>query len=760
MDYSDQHIDYISPAAAEPETVYKTNRDLNLAHRLIEETGCNLFLTGRAGTGKTTFLRHLRKTSSKRMVVLAPTGVAAINAEGSTIHSFFQLSFSPFIPGKGFISSDRRNFNFSRTKKRIIAALDLLVIDEISMVRPDVLDAIDSVLRRYRDPGRPFGGVQLLLIGDLRQLAPVVRDDEWQHLSPYYSSPYFFESHALRESGYMAIELSTIYRQTDSRFIDILNAIRDGYPDAGVLQTLNSRYIPNFTPDEKDGYIRLTTHNWKADEVNFRNLAKLPGDSVTFEARISGNFPDSSYPAEQLLVLKPGAKVMFIKNDSGEERKFFNGMLGTISAINEDTVTVIPDNGAPPVVAERMEWENTRFEVDPDTAEITTVTDGVFSQLPLRLAWAITIHKSQGLTFDRAIVDAQSSFAPGQTYVALSRCRSLEGLVLEQPLSISSVITDGKVNSFIAAAESLRPDDDKISRMSAEFLRTSLADLFSFRTIRYSFDEYYRYIREYVLPIYGEYVEPFLRAEKIMKEEVEAVGDRFVALYASGPIDPDRLPEERAYLDKIRSGCRYFYDKLNSVLRIVDGVEVSLGNDAYVQRLTNTYDAIMFMLRMRMFLLSELAEEDFSIRSYTNAKAHAAIRTTEKSAEKQKTRKVTKEKKQKGQKKPVGYSRLESLKLLKQGMTIEDIAEARSLTPSTISNHLVSFFPDPEAGERKFETPLTLEDILTTEQIERCRQEYHPDESATSLIERLKDDIPSYRVMIYVQWMRLKPGHE
>lgn len=731
MNYSTSDIDYLNAdLVSEPETVYQTNRDLNLARHLMEETACNLFLTGKAGTGKTTFLHHLRQTSFKRIVVLAPTGVAAINAGGATIHSFFQLSFAPFIPGQGFINKDKWRFNFNRSKRRIIAAMDLLVIDEVSMVRPDVLDAIDDLLRRMRNSRLPFGGVQLLLIGDLRQLAPVVREDEWKYLQPYYASPYFFESHALKAAGFLTIELSTIYRQTDRCFIDILNAIREGLLTKEILDDINSRYIPDFTPSEGHHYIRLTTHNRLADEINDSNMARLPGPERVFEAVVQGNFPESSYPADKTLLLKVGAKVMFIKNDRGENRRFYNGMIGTVSQIEDDNVTIIPEEGGEPIVAEAMEWENVRYETDPETSEITTVTDGTFRQLPLRLAWAITIHKSQGLTFERAIVDVESAFAPGQAYVALSRCRSVDSLILGRPLSWSSVITDSTVNNFISEAGKYPPDENLVQTMRAEFLRFCLAELFDFRPIRITFDEFYRYIREYVVPVYPEYYAPFSEADKILRERIIPVSERFASLYASNPIDPEAIVENRAFIDKIRSGCRYFLEALGNVADAVEGVNVKLTNTTYVQRLTNAYDAVSFLLRIKQYILKSMSETDFSVSAYGTAKAVAVFKSdpdmtpvSKKSTGRSHSSGVSpkgaprkeKEPLEKGhkfsktklpkEKRTLGYSRSRSLEIFRQLKNIPEVATERGLVPNTIASHLAYYIAKGDLDPMEIYTP-------------------------------------------------------
>ena len=395
------------------------NKELRNAWEFAEHTGISIFLTGKAGTGKTTFLKALKEHSSKRIIVVAPTGVAAINAGGVTIHSFFQLPLSPYVPGTTF--KDR--YDFGKEKRRIIRTLDMLVIDEISMVRSDLLDAIDNVLRRYRDPTRPFGGVQLLMIGDLHQLTPVVTPRDEELLRPYYDTPYFFGSHALQQTSYVTIQLTHVYRQQDQAFIDILNHVRDGVPTAEDLARLNARCKPMFIPKAEEGYIRLTTHNRMADSYNDNELHKLPGKRYVFKAEIEKEFPESSYPADVNLELKQGAQVMFIKNDPSPSHLYYNGRIGHVVGFEEGKIVVKCPGDDYTISVEPAEWENTRYAINEETKVIEPQVLGIFWQYPLRLAWAITIHKSQGLTFEHAIIDASASFASGQVYVALSRCK-------------------------------------------------------------------------------------------------------------------------------------------------------------------------------------------------------------------------------------------------------------------------------------------------------------------------------------------------
>jgi hypothetical protein len=425
----------------------------DMAERYVKATGRSVFLTGKAGTGKTTFLKYITQTTSKRFVVLAPTGVAAINAGGSTIHSFFQLPLCPYLPDvKELVTEYQMPEKYRSLRKeriKIIRTLDLLVIDEISMVRADLLDAVDMTLRKYRHSDKPFGGVQLLMIGDAQQLSPVVKDDERQHLSQVYQSPYFFHSKALQKVPYITIELQKVHRQQDQEFVNILNGIRENKPSDEILHALNSRVRAY---EDCDDVIRLTTHNAQANKINTMKLDELPGEVRTFEADINGEFPENSYPADEVLSLKVGAQVMFIRNDS--EAGFYNGKIGKVTDINDRGVVMVTDSDGQTIVVNPAEWTNSQYVLNEESGEIEQSIVGTFRQLPLRVAWAITIHKSQGLTFDKVIIDAGAAFAFGQVYVALSRCRTLEGISLDSPIRASSIYSDSNIadfNDFIQA---------------------------------------------------------------------------------------------------------------------------------------------------------------------------------------------------------------------------------------------------------------------------------------------------------------------
>ena len=422
--------------------------------RLVQQTNQNVFLTGKAGTGKTTLLRNICNNTWKRFAIVAPTGVAAINAGGSTIHSFFNLFPLTFLP-YGEIPHARsvryetawtlsRNLKLKSERIKIIQNLDLLIIDEISMVRCDLLDALDVILRKYRHSNLPFGGLQLLLCGDLFQLPPVVKDTEAKYLAQHYPSFYFFESKALKQAGYVPVELKTVHRQTDPEFLAILNQVRDGHLDRQSAERLHERFNLLLAENPPDGYITLTSHVGQADRINQERLERLDGKKKTFKAHIDGNFPKSLYPADEVLELKVGAQVMFIKNN--RDLNFFNGKIGWVDAFDAETGTIRVRCDDEEIIDVPQEvWEHQEYGFDQQKNALTKDTVGRFFQFPLKLAWAITIHKGQGLTFDRAVIDAGNSFASGQVYVALSRCRTLDGLVLRSRIDSGEQLTDDLV---------------------------------------------------------------------------------------------------------------------------------------------------------------------------------------------------------------------------------------------------------------------------------------------------------------------------
>ena len=448
-----------------------------MAERYVNCTGRSVFLTGKAGTGKTTFLKYIAQSTMKRFVILAPTGVAAINAGGSTIHSFFQLPLCPYLPDVPELVTEyqtpEKYRSLKKERQKIIRTLDLLIIDEISMVRADLLDAVDATLRRYRHNDLPFGGVQLLMIGDAQQLSPVVKEHERPFMEKVYPSPYFFYSKALQKLNYITIELQTVYRQKDAAFLELLNAVRENRVNQDVLNALNSRLHAY----EDDGRtIRLTTHNSQADGVNSRMLEGLPGKLHHFEADVEGEFPENIYPADYVLSLKEGTQVMFVRNDP--DGQYYNGKIGKVVSIKSNgAVEVEGVGGGDSIWVSPVEWENIQYELNED-GEIVPVVVGKYRQLPLRIAWAITIHKSQGLTFDRVIIDASAAFAFGQVYVALSRCRSLEGISLESPVRYSGICSDVHVAAFNDAIPSADSVISALDREERGYYFDMLCELF------------------------------------------------------------------------------------------------------------------------------------------------------------------------------------------------------------------------------------------------------------------------------------------
>lgn len=602
---------------------YSSNPELELAYQFVVQTGTHVFLTGKAGTGKTTFLKRLRAEAPKRMVVVAPTGVAAINAGGVTIHSFFQLPLSPYVPGMQFSESGRKQYTFSKEKKKILRSLDLLVIDEISMVRADLLDAIDSVLRRYKDHTRPFGGVQLLMIGDLQQLSPVVKDSEEQLLKPHYETFYFFGSHALAQSNYVTIELKTIYRQTDSRFVGMLNAIRERNVSKALLAELNSRYIPNFKAEESDGYIRLTTHNHTAQQFNEQQLEALLTKAYTFQAEIKGNFNEALYPADATLRLKQGAQVMFIRNDDSGQGRYYNGKIGHVQMVTGGGVVVRCDDDGMTFGVDPCEWTNSRYVLDEQTKQIREEVEGTFRQYPLRLAWAITIHKSQGLTFEKAVIDASASFAHGQVYVALSRCKSLQGMVLASPVKESAIIGDSKVDEFMHNGASLtREATDRLPQLQHEYYGKLLNELFDFKQLGTDYAVVLRLLDEYFYRLYPALLEQFRNGNALIKEQLEAVADKFrqqyTALMQQMP-DYDRNPFLQ---ERIGKAAAYFHQKLDELLlELLKTTKLETDN----QTLRKRMDEAVFNLRESFYLKRELmnhfTKHSFHANDYLQAKA-------------------------------------------------------------------------------------------------------------------------------------------
>ena len=594
------------------------NNELRTAWDFVESTGRSIFLTGKAGTGKTTFLKTIMEHSRKRPIVVAPTGVAAINAGGVTIHSFFQLPFSPYVPGAKVESK----FDFGKEKRKIIASSDLLIIDEISMVRADLLDAIDAVLRRFREHGQPFGGMQLLMIGDLAQLTPVVTPEDERMLKPYYDTPYFFGSKALQQIDYVTIQLTHVYRQQDESFIALLNEIREGHPSAEALSKLNSRSLtPGPSPKgEGSGYIRLTTHNNLANFYNESELQKLPGRSYQYRAEVKGTFPEYSYPTAETLVLKEGAQVMFVKNDPSGEHNYYNGRIGRVMEASENRLTVYCEGDAEAIEVEPLEWENMRYTLNEQTREIESEVQGTFKQLPLRLAWAITIHKSQGLTFDRAIIDANQSFAPGQVYVALSRCRTLEGLVLASPLEPRAVINDERVDSYIAQQESeAERSIQQLPMLKQEYERYLLMQLFDFRAVIDLQESMVRIFAEFFYHSHASLKQLHDQTLLDLRQRVLEVAVKWQQKIQTMPIESLR---DADFLDRVKRSAEYFANQLRDILTkpIELSVKVETNNKQASRRLNNALPDLKQAWLARRYLLVKMAEKGYTVDNYLHEK--------------------------------------------------------------------------------------------------------------------------------------------
>jgi hypothetical protein len=567
------------------------NPQLQLAFDFVEQTNINLFLTGKAGTGKTTFLRNLKTISPKRMIVVAPTGVAAINAGGVTIHSFFQMHFGPHIPEQGThqerIPGDSqksafdRSQRFSREKINIMRSLDLLVIDEISMVRADLLDAIDEVLRRFKDRSKPFGGVQLLMIGDLQQLAPVAKDDEWEILRPYYDTIFFFGSRALQKTDFTTIELKHIYRQSDDFFISLLNKVRDNQINKQTLDDLNKRYIPGFNPGNNEGYITLTTHNYQSQAINETKLKQLKNHAHRFMATVEGEFPDYSYPTDFELVLKEGAQVMFVKNDISREKLFYNGKIGKITRIDDDIIYVKCDGDYDVIPVEPAEWQNSKYTINEETKEITETPVGSFTQYPLKLAWAITIHKSQGLTFEKAIIDANSAFAHGQVYVALSRCKTFEGMVLSSPISEAGIKSDVSVKGFSTEAELKQPGEKELIASKIAYQQTLLVELLDFSLIQRRFFHCQKLIKENSNVLMPVLAETFSGMHNVMSNELIAVSDKFKPQIGNFLSVQPMIETNEALQERIKKASAYFAEKTDQhICKVLQNIDIETDNKA------------------------------------------------------------------------------------------------------------------------------------------------------------------------------------
>ncbi len=696
------------------------------ASRFINNTNRHVFLTGKAGTGKTTFLRAIREYTHKNTIVAAPTGIAAINAGGVTLHSLLQLPFGAFLPTNKLPENESittqlntpaslsSRLQMHQNRRRMLQEMELLIIDEVSMLRADLLDAIDLTLRLVRRAkNKPFGGVQILFIGDLYQLPPVVKEDEWSYLKNHYITSFFFDALALRNNPPVYIELQTVYRQVDDFFINLLNHFRDHCVTSEDINLLNTRYDPGFQLKENPGYILLTTHNWKADKINKEALDALPAAVVSFDAEIEGEFTDSQYPVEFQLNLKEGAQVMFIKNDPSGEQQFFNGKIGTIASLEEDRIEVEFPDGSPSAIVTRYTWENKKFALSGETNEILETVTGTFSHYPLKLAWAITVHKSQGLTFEKAIIDVAGAFAPGQIYVALSRLVTLEGLVLTSRVPQYGPEQDQSLETYVSSKKSEKGIDETLEMETQRYVKESSIDAFSFgpmlNKVQYYCETYSKDEKRSAKQLF----KPWAYQLKSDLIPVKETADRFINQIQR--IISIRSDDYLIQLsERIKAAKKYFGEQLTGFSqRVFDHIAVVKGHPkskTYQNELKileqiffkqlqmiNKADALVQSVQQNRELSSESEilsdfnkERDRAIRL---ANSMAAVKVPKKDK--------TSSKDQKFRAEARTNTKEITFKLFSEGKSVEEIAAERGFARSTIEGHLIIFVADGKIPVRK-----------------------------------------------------------
>jgi len=613
------------------------NPELALAYDFIQYTNRNIFLTGKAGTGKTTFLRNLKKTTHKRMVVVAPTGIAAINASGVTIHSFFQVPFGPIITknvanGNNAAITPGLANKFNRVKINIIKSLDLLVIDEVSMVRADLLDGIDEVLRRYRNKNLPFGGIQVLMIGDLQQLAPIVKPDEWQLLKPYYKNFFFFNSKVFAQCNSISIELKHIFRQKDEHFINILNEIRNNTLTQKSKLELEKRYIPNFKTKNNEEYITLTTHNANAQLINNREIKKITNKVFISKAKITGTFSEYSYPTLKNLSLKKGAQVMFVKNDSSYEKQYYNGKIGVITDIRDDKIFVKSKDDKKEIEVNKVVWDHVKYSIDNKTKQIKEEIAGTFEQYPLQLAWAITIHKSQGLTFEKAIIDANAAFAHGQTYVALSRCKSLEGIVLSSKITDRGIICNREVEYFNKKIEQNHTSTEELEKSKHEYHLYLLNELFDYQPALYHVRNVIRILSENKNKFKGNILTLFVDTEKKLQVEFVSVADKFYNQLRKLISLEVEINDNTVIQDRIKKASEYFFQKTEHELaEVIKSITFVTDNSSLEESVEKIIKTINEIISVKKLCLKECTT-GYDVLPYLKVRAMAVLQKFNKKA--------------------------------------------------------------------------------------------------------------------------------
>lgn len=651
---------------------------INLAHLFCNQTDQSIFLTGKAGTGKTTFLKSLKAQTKKHLIVAAPTGIAAINAGGVTLHSLFQLPLSPFIPTTEGKNNLIKRVKLHSNKQQLLQELEMLIIDEVSMVRADLLDEVDTLLRRYRHrPKEPFGGVQLILIGDLYQLPPVVPEAEWNILSQFYDSPYFFDSYAIKEKVPLLIELDKIYRQSDEAYISLLNEVRANQLTEISRQLLQSRYFPNFVPHDRYEYITLTTHNIKAQRINQQELQKLPTDLHQYTAIVHGDFPERNFPAELELQLKEDAKVMFIANDTEYPRRYYNGKIGIVSHINDDEVRVRVDGEEDEIVVHKETWRNIRYRLNETDRRIEEEELGYYQQYPLRLAWAITIHKSQGLTFDKVILDTQDSFSAGQIYVALSRCRSLEGVILSSPIPEQQFAVNPAIVAFSQQRKELTELQQILTKAQNEYLCQLIVNLFSFKEAMTIAKQCSKLLYETKTEVCTETVQKIDSIQQQIGQLGKVgkkLGKEFEVLFQQG--------NNQQIKERISIAELYFVEALQPIKEAVLSCAKEHSGKKNVTRYTRNVSMLFQSLTLTEALIKQVCQEP-TVERYLQTRYN--FKSSAVDTESQKNNKIEKE-----QKREVSSQQL-SYELFVAGKSVEDIAAERALSPGTIFSHLTPY---------------------------------------------------------------------
>lgn len=679
-----------------------------IANEFAHYTQRSVFITGNAGTGKTTFLRKLKETTSKQMAVVAPTGVAAINAGGATIHSFFQLPFTPFIPTIEGEINLMSKIKMTSMRRRVIQELELLVIDEISMVRADLLDEIDTVLRyiRYRK-NVPFGGVQVIFIGDLYQLPPVVTPEVWDTISPFYEGPYFFNSRVVQKQPPTYIEFDTIFRQTDLTFINLLNEVRLNRLSTESFQLLAERYNPHYQITEGDNSILLTTHNAKAERINLQELAKIKAPIHTFSAEIMGEFPEKNYPNDAKLDLKEGAKVMFIANDSGYPRRYFNGKIGVIAQIDSEKKVFVACEGEEELIPVGYEvWENIQYTVNKKTKQIEEKLLGSYRQIPLRLAWAITIHKSQGLTFDKVVIDAEAAFSSGQTYVALSRCRSLEGVTLLSPIYRSSLLVADEVKEYSNHKPSLDLLTEELSSEKELFNRKVLLDLFDFTACKGLIAQIYEQVTKDVM-FFSPNASSFILEIYQKVGQLQQVAERFQKQICS-------LIESENYEqlgNRVEDASVYFTEQLDLLLQDLRSCKVETDYKDAANAFNDLYLSLFGELSRQKHIIKNV-NEDYSAEHLFALKKQFRMPQFSINIYKNHFETPKKQKKSKNvDKTPKKPSSEITYELFKEGKCIEAISAERNLAISTIESHLTDYIKKGKISLEELDIPVMFVEI-------------------------------------------------